>query len=166
MQFVRRFWRHVAMTPWTSRRCFPDATLDSVREVVRSFEARHRGEVRFVVEAELTSAQLWANLTARARAIQVFSSLQVWDTEENTGILIYVLLADHKVEIIADRGIQKKVAHEEWVAICNVMDEHFRAARYHDGAVAGVRAASELLVRHFPATGENKNELPDAPVRL
>ncbi len=166
MQLLRRFWRHLAMTPWSSLRCFPDASLEAIRREVGELEQRHRGEVRFVVEAELTSAQLWANLSARARAIEVFSTLQVWNTEENTGILIYVLLADHKVEIVADRGIQKKVAEPEWAAICHAMEAHFRAGRFLEGALTGVRSASELLERHFPANADNRNELSDAPVRM
>jgi uncharacterized membrane protein len=166
MQLLRRFWRHVAMTPWSSRRCFPDASLEAIQREVGEHERRHRGEVRFVVEAELTTAQLWANLSARARAIEVFSMLQVWNTEDNTGILIYVLLADHKVEIVADRGIQKKVGESDWAAICHAMEARFRAGRFQEGALAGVRAASELLEKHFPASADNRNELPDAPVRM
>ena len=164
MTFANRFLRHLAMTPWTARRCFPEADLDAIQAEVAAGEKRHRGEVRFVVEAELTTAQLWGGMRARARAIQVFSMLQVWNTEENTGILLYLLLADRNVEIIADRGIQAKVTEGEWRAICAQMEEHFRANRFRDGAIAGVRAASELLAKHFPAGEANPNELPDRPV--
>jgi uncharacterized membrane protein len=163
---LRRFARHVAITPWKARAAFSDAVLDAIQHEVAQQERRHRGEVRFVVEAELTTAQLWANLASRPRAIEVFSMLQVWNTEENTGILIYVLLADHKVEIVADRGIQKKVAHEEWTAIVKMMESHFRAGRFQEGAIVGVRAASELIARHFPADERGANELPDRPVML
>ncbi len=163
---LRRFFRHVAMTPWRARQCFPQAALDAIQAEVAALEKRHRGEVRFVVEAELTSAQLWAGLASRARAIEVFSHLQVWNTEENTGILIYLLLADHKVEIVADRGIQKLVTEAEWGAIAHAMQQEFRAGRFVPGALAGVRAAGELLARHFPARGENANELDDRPTLL
>jgi uncharacterized membrane protein len=166
MAFLGRFLRHVAMTPWTARRCFPDADLDAIQSEVAAGEKRHRGEVRFVVEAELTTAQLWRGLDSRARAIEVFSMLQVWNTEENSGILVYVLLADHKVEIIADRGIQARVSAGEWRAICASMEERFREGRYREGALAGVKAATGLLAAHFPARETNLNELPDRPVRL
>ena len=166
MELLQRFARHVSMTPWKARRAFPDAVMDAIQAEVTEQEKRHRGEVRFVVERELTTAQLWAGITSRQRAIEVFSMLQVWHTEENTGILLYVLLADHKVEIVADRGIQKKVAQEEWNGIVRMMEEHFRAGRFPEGAIAGVRAVSELLARHFPADASNPNELPDRPVML
>lgn len=163
---LKRFVRHVAMTPWKARRSFSEATLDAIQQEVAAQERRHRGEVRFVVERELTTGQLWAGLTSRQRAIEVFSMMQVWNTDENTGILVYVLLADHKVEIVADRGIQKKVTQEEWGAIVHLMEEHFRAGRFQEGAVAGVRAASELLARHFPAGAGDANELPDRPAMI
>ncbi len=163
---LKRFVRHVAMTPWKARHSFAEATLDAIQQEVAAQEKRHRGEVRFVVERELTTGQLWAGLTSRQRAIEVFSMMQVWNTDENTGILVYVLLADHKVEIVADRGIQKKVTQEEWGAIVHLMEEHFRAGRFQEGAVAGVRAASELLARHFPAGAGDANELPDRPAMI
>lgn len=162
----KRFLRHVAMTPWTARRAFPETTLDEIQHEVARQEKRHRGEVRFVVERELTTGQLWAGTTSRARSIEVFSMLQVWNTEENTGVLIYVLLADHKVEIVADRGIQKKVTHDEWLAIVHAMEAHFRAGRFREGSLEGVRSASELLAHHFPAAAGDANELPDRPVVL
>lgn len=163
---LKRFWRHVAMTPWQAGKAFPVAALDAIQAEVARQEKTHRGEVRFVVEAELTTPQLWANLSSRARAIELFSLLQVWDTEENTGILIYVLLADHKVEVVADRGIQALVEHAEWEALCAAMEGHFRAGRFTEGAVAGVREASALLARHVPAGDTNANELPDRPLIL
>ncbi|WP_171161906.1 TPM domain-containing protein [Usitatibacter palustris] len=166
MQFLKRFLRHMAMTPYKSKLCFPDKTMAEIQRVVAECEAKHRGEVRFVVEAELSTAQLWANMTSRQRAIEVFSSLQVWNTEENSGILIYLLLADHKVEIVADRGINAKVADDAWRSICSAMEQEYRAGRFESGAIAGVKAASELLVAHFPARETNANELPDAPVRM
>jgi uncharacterized membrane protein len=154
------------MTPWKSARAFPAAAREAIGRAVAEHEKNHRGEVRFVVEAELTSAQLWANLGSRARAVELFAMLGVWDTAENTGVLVYVLLADHKVEIVADRGISAKVAQAEWQAICATMQEAFRAGRFEAGAVAGVTAISALLEKHFPAGGTNENELPDQPVML
>ena len=163
---LKRFWRHIAMTPWTAARAFPPSAREAIARAVAEHEKRHRGEVRFVVEAELTTAQLWAGLGSRARAVEVFAMQGVWDTAERTGVLVYVLLADHKVEIVADRGISAKVAQAEWQAICATMQAAFREGRFEAGAVAGVTAISALLERHFPATGANANELPDQPVML
>lgn len=162
----RRFWRHVAMTPWQARKAFPPAAMEAIGRAVAEHEKRHRGEVRFVVEAELGTLQLWMGLSPRDRARELFASLGVWNTEENTGVLVYVLLADHDVEIVADRGISAKVAQDEWQAICRTMQEAFRAGRFEEGALAGVTAISETLERHFPAREANANELPDRPLMI
>ena len=164
---LKRFWRHVLMSPFKARRAFPDRTMEAIGREVTSGERGHRGEVRLVVEAELTTAQLWADLRARERAIEIFSRLRVWDTEDNTGILIYVLLADRKVEIVADRGIARKVGQAEWDAICASMGAAFARRDFERGAIIGVQAASLLLDRHFPAgASENPNELPDKPLLI
>ena len=160
---LARFWRHALMNPLLARRHFPPSTLDRVQQAVADAEKRHRGEIRFVVEAELHTAQLWRDVSPRERAREVFASLGVWNTEENNGVLIYVLLADHGVEIVADRGIAK-VAASEWQGICRMMEVHFAAGRYEEGALAGVAAVSALLERHYPAQGGRANELEDRPV--
>ena len=154
------------MTPWKAARAFPPSTRMNIGHAVAELEKRHRGEVRFVVEAELTTGQLWRDVGSRARAIALFAQLGVWDTAENTGVLVYVLLADQKVEIVADRGISGSVAQAQWQAICRAMQESFRAGRFEEGAIAGVAAISALLERHFPAREDNANELPDQPVML
>jgi len=161
---LARFWRHVLMSPIKAARAFPAATLDAVQREIAAHEARHRGEICFVVEAELTSAQLWAALTPRDRAREVFALRGVWNTEENNGVLIYLLLADRQVEIVADRGIDAAVSGEEWRAVCREMEARFAAARFEEGAVAGVRAVSELLAKHFPGRSAGRNELPDRPL--
>ena len=163
---LKRFWRHIRMSPLLARRAFPPATLDAIQHEIASQEKRHRGEICLVVEAELTSAQLWADVAPRERARELFAQRGVWNTEENTGVLVYLLLADRSVEIVADRGIDARVAKDEWHAICRMMERHFAAARYEQGAIEGVRAISELLARHFPASGKGRNELPDRPVIL
>jgi uncharacterized membrane protein len=163
---LKRFWRHALMSPAKEARDFPPATLDAIQREVALQEKRHRGEVCLVVEAELTSAQLWHDLASRDRARQVFALQGVWNTEENNGVLIYLLLADRRVEIVADRGVDSKVAAEEWQAICRAMEKHFAEGRYEEGAVSGVRAVSELLARHFPAGGQERNELQDRPILM
>jgi uncharacterized membrane protein YgcG len=162
----KRFWRHVAMTPSAARRAFPDGTMDAIARAIAAGEKRHRGEVCFVVEAELSTAQLWRGLSARDRAREVFAAQGVWNTEENNGVLVYLLLADHRVEIIADRGIDARVDAKEWQAVVDDMDAHLRAGRYEQGALAGVNGVDELLTRHFPDTGEGRNQIADRPIMM
>lgn len=164
MQFLKRFFRHVWMSPIQVRRCFPHATLDAVEHAVAAGEKSHRGQVRFVVEAELTVGQLWAGITSRHRAIDVFSMLRVWDTEENNGVLVYVLLADRKVEIIADRGIHRHVGDERWRAICKEIELRYRRGEFREGSVTGIDKISAELAHYFPGDGSNRNEQPDKPV--
>ena len=159
-----RFWKHVVMTPWHAARCFPAATMERLRDEIAAQESRHRGEVCFVVEAELATAQLWRGLGSRERAKEVFAAEGVWNTEENNGVLVYVLLAERKVEVVADRGIDRLVEPGSWQAIVDLMDAHFHAGRFEQGALEGLSAIGALLQRHFPARGERRNELQDRPV--
>jgi uncharacterized membrane protein len=148
---------------------FPRAVLDAIEQAVARAERTHAGEIRFVIETALPPLQVLAEVSARARALEVFSALRVWDTEYNNGVLIYVQLADRRVEIVADRGIAARVAAAEWQAICRLMEEHFRAGRFQQGAESGVDAVGALLARHFPAATNRKfvgNELPDRPTLL
>lgn len=161
---LKRLWRHVLMSPVKAARCFPAATLDAIQREIAELEKRHRGEVCFVVETELASEQLWREVSSRERAREVFAQRGVWNTEENNGVLIYVLLADRRVEIVADRGIDARVSREAWDATCRMIERHFAEGRFEAGAIAGVRAVSELLARHFPAREGDRNELPDRPV--
>ena len=163
---LKRFWRHILMHPAKVARSFPAATLDAIEREIALQEKRHRGELCFVVEAELTSGQLWRELASRDRAREVFAQRGVWNTEENNGVLLYVLLADRRVEIVADRGIDGRVNPNDWQEICRMIERHFAEGRFEEGSIAGVRAASELLARHFPALGEDRNELPDRPVLI
>ena len=153
------------MSPARARLAFPRATLEEIRKEIAAQEKRHRGQIVFVVEAELTTGQLWRELGPRQRAREVFASHGVWNTEENNGVLVYVLLADRRVEIVADRGVDAKVASVEWQEICRMMERHFRAGRHGEGAIAGVRAVSDLLARHFPGAAR-ANELPDRPLLI
>jgi uncharacterized membrane protein len=163
---LKRFWRHVLMSPGKALQAFPSATVDAIQREIAAQEKRHRGEVCFVVEAELNSWQLWRDLGSRARAGELFGLRGVWNTEENNGVLIYVLLADRTVEIVADRGIDKRVRPEEWQAICRAMEAGFAEGRYEAGSIAGVRAVSELIARDFPANGVERNELDDRPALI
>jgi len=163
---LARFFRHIRMSPAKAARAFPASVMEAIGREIAVQEELHRGEILFIVEAELHSALLWRDLGARERAREVFAQHGVWNTEENNGVLIYVLLADRAVEIVADRGIHARVSGDEWRSICAAMEREFSQGRYREGAVAGVRAVSALLARHFPATGPRRNELPDRPVLM
>lgn len=164
MEFVKRFMRHVWMSPIHRSRMFPQATLDAIEKVIAESEKTHAGEIRFVVEAELTAGQLWADVKSRQRAIDVFSELRIWDTEQNNGVLLYVLLADRKVEIVADRGIDHVVGPERWRAICKEIELRYRRSEFLEGTRIGIEKIAAELAHTFPANGENVNELPDKPV--
>lgn len=166
---IARILRHLATTSARLRRAFPAAALRSIEQAIAASEARHAGELRFVVEGALDGLPLLRGQTARERAIELFAQLHVWDTEHNTGVLIYLLLADRRVEIVADRGIDAKAGAEAWSAICRAMETHFGAGDFGRGAVQGIEAVTQLVIRHFPhlqlAPGD-RNELPDAPLLL
>jgi uncharacterized membrane protein len=109
---------------------------------------------------------VWSRVSPRARAVAVFSQLRVWDTEQNSGVLIYLLLADRDVEIVADRGIHRRVGEATWEAVCKRMEGHFRSGRFEEGVIAGISEVSALLRSHFPAGPGDVDELPDKPVVL
>jgi len=167
---IRRLIRHAAATHWRTRMLFPAATLDAIEETIARVEKTHAGEIRFAVETGLTPLHILNGLSPRARALEVFASLSVWDTEDNNGVLIYVQLADRAVEIVADRGFKGRVGPAEWEAVCRLMEEHFRAGRFEIGSIAGVDAIGNLLTRHFPPNQEpaarSHNQLPDRPTLL
>lgn len=163
---ILRVLHHLLTPAWVLNRAFPREVLVSIEQAVMASEARHRGEIRFAVEAGLDLAELRKNLSARDRAVEVFSRLRVWDTEENTGVLVYVQWLDHRVEIVADRGISVRVAQGEWEGICRHMEAAFRQGRFEPGAVEAIQAVGELLAKHFPARTDNPNELSDRPVLL
>ena len=165
MDFAR-FVRHLATSSWLVRRRFPETAMRAIEAAIAAGEQRHEPEIRFAVEGALHPLAVIRGSTPRARAIEVFSELRVWDTEHNTGVLIYLLLADRDVEIVADRGVAARVGDAEWEAVCREMESHLREGRYEAGALAGIRAASDLLARHFPARGTGRGEQPDRPVVL
>lgn len=163
---IGRLFRHVFATRAVARRHFTPATLTEIEAAIHDVESRHSGEIRFVVESSLDIDELIGGVTPRQRALEVFSHLGVWDTEANNGVLIYVLLADHDVEILADRGLASRVPQDEWETICREIEAHFREGRFAQGSVAGVRSVGRLLERHFPDSGADANELPNQPVLL
>lgn len=161
-----RFLRHVAMHPARASRAFPPPVMDAIQAEIRAQEQAHRGEIVFVVEAELSTWQLWHDLRPRERAREVFALRGAWNTEENNGVLIYVLLAERAVEIVADRGIAKHVDEAQWRSVCDGMQRAFAEGRFQEGAVAGVRGVAALLEREFPGAPRHGNELPDRPALI
>jgi uncharacterized membrane protein YgcG len=163
---LKRVVRHLSTGRASVRRVFPSRTMDVIEHAIRSAETRHAGQIRFAVEAALELAPLLAGQTAQQRAIEVFSTLRVWDTEHNNGVLIYLLLADRDVEIVADRGIHVRLGKEVWETICHEMEAAFRKGHFEAGVLAGIHAVGEHLSRHFPARSGKANEMPDRPVVL
>src|SRR4051794_19748200 len=161
---IRRIGRHLLEHKWRVRRIFPPRVLSAVEQAIKAGEASHSGQVRFAVEGALDGKPLFKNQSARARALDIFSQLRVWDTAHNNGVLIYLLLADRDVEIIADRGIDAKVGAEGWEGICRAMEVEFRSGQFERGVIGGIEAVSQELAKHFPPRGPHANELPDAPV--
>ena len=164
-QKLARVWRHRWVDEAALRRVLPPESLERLARRVAASERRHTGEIRICIEAGLPLSYLWRGAPARERAIMLFGKLRVWDTEQNNGVLIYLLLAEHAIEIVADRGLSRHVSPEQWAAIVKGMGEAFRAGRYEEGLREAVDAVTAHLVRHFPTgSAANPNELPDEPV--
>ena len=162
---LRQALKHLFMPHWVALRVFPQGTLRRIEQAIKASERAHRGEIRLAVEGALSLHHL--RLSTRQRARAVFAELGVWDTEENSGVLIYVQLVDRRIEIVADRGIARRVAQSEWDAVCRAMERAFKQNRYEPGTLEAIESVTQMLARHFPAgTAGNPNELPDKPVVL
>lgn len=166
MNRIVRLLRHLFELRLTTRSRFNAAVLDRVQAAVAKAEATHAGELRVVIETDLDVASILAGKSSRDRAVEIFAATGVWDTGLNNGVLLYILCADRRVEIVADRGFNELVRADEWRGACASMEQAFRAGRWEAGLLAGVEAAAGLLSRHFPGTGRNGNELPDRPILL
>ena len=166
MNNMVRLLRHLLTPPWRVRLAFPPRTLRAIETAIRECEKTHAGEIRFAVESDLHVFALLRGQSARERALDVFSQLRVWDTEHNNGVLIYLLLADRDVEIVADRSVHARVGAGGWEKICREMEASFRAGNFEEGVIGGIRAVGVHLARHYPAQGEGQNELSDKPVVL
>ena len=161
-----RVLRHLFATRWGTRRRFTRAVLARIERALAQVESRHSGELRFAIETAFDLPDLWYGVTPRQRALQVFGHLGVWDTEGNNGVLIYVLVADRDVEIVADRAIAARVPQSEWDAVCREMEGHFRAGRFAEGSEAGIAGIGRLLAGHFPGRAGDRDEQPNRPVLL
>jgi uncharacterized membrane protein len=159
LRIVKHGWRDAA----DARRAVGDAALDRLEQRVRASEQHHSGEIRVCVEAALPWSDLLRGATARERALSLFGQLRVWDTEHNNGVLVYLLLAEHAIEIVADRGLDRRVPGDEWQRIAAKMAQAFRAGRFEDGLAQAIDAVDAHLSRHFAVaeSERNPNELPD-----
>ena len=171
---LTRILKHLLAPPWLKHHAFPVATMNAIEAAVASTEIMHLGELRLVVEGGLPIRELWHEISARERAVDVFSLMRVWDTHHNSGVLIYVQLIDRRVEIVADRGIAAKVAQSSWDVICRAMEQAYGRGAYTRGSLEAVESVGKLLSMSFPAlpgsdittAAANVNELPDRPVLL
>ena len=161
---IQRIARHLLTTQGQVARAFPRSALHAIEQAITASETVHAGEIRFVVEGALDGRPLFKDQSPRERAIELFAQLRVWDTEHNNGLLIFLLLADRAVEIVADRGIDAKVGAAAWRQVCQQMEAAFQQSNFEAGVVSGVQAVTQHLVQHFPATPHRQNELPDRPM--
>ncbi|MDP1567235.1 MAG: TPM domain-containing protein [Polaromonas sp.] len=164
---IKRAVKHLWLDADDTRRAIPKEMLDRLQRRVAASEQRHSGEIRICVEAGLPLSYLWRGASARERAVTMFGKLRVWDTEHNNGVLIYLLLADHAIEIVADRGLARHVDAAQWQAMVVHMAGAFREQRYEDGLTQALEETSALLMTHFAvadAGKANPNELSDSPV--
>ncbi len=159
-----RLLRHLFASPWAVRRRFPASVLEAIEAAIARTERRHGGELRWAIEGSLDGPALWRNGTPRERAMEVFSMLRMWDTEANNGVLIYVLLADRAVEIVADRGYGDVSASPGWLAACRSIEQRFAKGDYQRGAVEGIEAVGQLISARYPAI--DRDELSNATVLL
>jgi len=163
---LARIWRHRWIDRTDVHRALPPDLLERITGRVTASERRHSGEIRICVEAGLPNSYLWRDATPRERAVAMFGKLRVWDTEHNNGVLIYLLLVEHAIEVVADRGIARRVDDREWAAMTQRMSQAFRDGRFEDGLTLALSEVSALLVEHFPLAPDepDSNELPNAPV--
>ena len=161
---IGRIARHLIEHNWRARRVFTSDVLAAIEQAIKTGEATHSGQVRFVVEGALDGRPLFHNQSARERALDIFAHLRIWDTAHNNGVLIYLLLADRNVEIVADRGIDSRVGAGGWESICRGMENDFRTGQFRAGVLKGIAAVSRELAKYFPPDAHPRNELPDKPI--
>ena len=160
-----RWLRHV-FSP-SVRRAFPPAHLQAITNAITAGERRHGGQVMFAVEADLALAALWQGITAQQRAEQAFAQLRTWDTEHNNGVLIYLLLADHAIELVADRGLRGHIGEAQWQGICAHMQQRLREGALQEAVLLAIEEVSDLLAGHYPPVpGSHDDGLPDTPQML
>ena len=163
---MQRQWCHWRSSAAKGRRLFPADALTRLGAAITEGEQRHRGEVRLIVEHALASDLIWAGVSNRQRALALFAEYGVWDTADRCGVLIYVNLADQKVDIVVDRNIGQRIDPQTWDQICRGMTAGFKRADFEASTLAAIEQVNALLAAQFPGTGPRANDLPDHPVML
>ncbi len=166
MNTLKRLWRHLTTTRAFGRRAFPKEVLAEIQQTIAHGEQLHRAEVRIIIEPALPLDDVLEGAHPRSRARELFSDYRVWDTEENSGVLIYLNLADHQVEIVADRGVGRLVQAAEWQAICDTMTRELRRGAYRESTIAALQQLNLLLQQRLPPNGQRANQLSDKPIVL
>ena len=166
MNRFSRMKRHLLTTASAGKRAFPQTTVKAIEAAIAEGETLHRAEVCLIVEAALPLEAIMHGLTARERASALFTQHRIWDTEENCGVLIYINLADHKVEIVTDRAVGRLIAARDWQAICHSMTQGFARGAFHDSTIAALTQVNTLLQQHFPANGTRPNQIANKPIIL
>ena len=161
-----RALKHLRGTPATARQAFPERTLKAIETTIADGEAMHQAEVRLIVEAALTPGMAYQGVSNRERARELFAQYGVWDTEDNVGVLIYINLAEHQVDIVADRNVGRRITPEQWQGVCRTMTGGFKEGNFHDSTLDALQQLNTLLQSHFPADGTRGNQLPNEPILL
>lgn len=165
-KIILRLFRHSITTRRTARKAFPATTLTAIQTKIADGERTHRAEARMIVESSLNLHAVLSGVTSRQRAQELFSHYRMWDTEENVGVLLYVNIADHKIEIITDRAVGRAIPKTEWQAVCHTMTREFANKTFHDSTLAALEKLNSLLTEHFPDIDGKPNELSDRPLML
>jgi len=170
LKFLSRLWRHVYSGPMRARKVFSAATLQNLHTIITEGEAEHRAEVRLIIEAAMPLRKVWRGMPSRQRAIDLFGTYRVWDSEENNGVLLYVNLADRTLELVCDRAAARAITADEWQRICADMLAAYRAGQFEQGTAEGLRAIHRELREFFPAHADAPRSedagQPDAPIML
>jgi len=168
---IQRLFKHWFTGPREAARAFPLDALERLQQIITEGEQTHRAEVRLIIEAAMPLRKVWRGMSTRQRAIDLFGSYRVWDTEENNGVLLYLNLAEHQLELVTDRAAARAVTHEDWQKICDPMLAAFRQGAYEEGTAQGLRAIHRELHEVFPAQADQDGGTKDggqcdAPVML
>ncbi|MEC5162902.1 putative membrane protein [Janthinobacterium sp. CG_23.3] len=160
----RRALTHLRSTAADGRRAFPQATLTAIEDAIAKGELAHTAEVRLIVETSLNPGEVFSGISNRERALALFAQYGVWDTEDNCGVLIYINLAERKVDIVADRNVGRRLGPAEWQAICQTMTRGYASGAFHDSTLQALATLNDLLAQHFPANGARPNQLPNQAI--
>jgi hypothetical protein len=161
-----RLFKHLFATSRQTKKHFPLSGLQLIEDRIAESEIGHSGQIRVVIETTLSPYAIWHQQSSRERAIEVFSLQKIWDTENNNGVLIYLLMADHAFEIIADRGVHQKVGDEFWKKVSEMMEIHLKNSDFQTGVLTGIYEIDQILRQFYPASVITPNELSDKPILI